>query len=72
MTKSRSEINKDYWKKIKENPEQYEDLKRRNKFAAAKSFIRIHATDKEMKELKLLINDRIHPWSTINTKREKH
>lgn len=72
MVKSRSEINKDYWKKLKENPEQYEDIKRRNKFAAAKSFIRIHANDKELRELHLLINDRLKPWSVINTKREKH
>lgn len=72
VAKSKAEINKDYWKKLKERPEQYAEIKRRNKFAASKSFIRIHATDKELRELQLLINDRIHPWSVINTKREKH
>ena len=72
MVKSRLEINKDYLKKLKERPEQYEEIKRRRKFGAAKSFIRIHATDKELRELNVLINDKLHPWSTINTKREKH
>jgi len=65
------ELNKEYRQKLKvEDPAAYQDLNRRKRYSSIKSYIRIHATDPQLKEMQQLINDKLKPWSTINTKRE--
>lgn len=71
MTKSQVESNKKYRQRLKvENPEKYQNLNARKRYSSIKSFIKIHATDPQLKEMQQLIQDRFKPWSTINTKRE--
>ena len=71
MVKTQVELNKIYRQRLKkENPEKYKELNRSKRYSSAKSYIRKHATDPQLKEIQQLINDRLKPWSTINTKRE--
>ena len=71
MAKSKVEVNREYRQRLKkENPEKYKELNRSKRFSSAKSYISKHATEPQLKEMQQLINDRLKPWSTINTKRE--
>ena len=69
MVKSQIEKNRKYRAKLTE--EQRKDLNSRKRYSTAKSYIRLHATNEQLKELKQLINDRLKPWGTIGTKREQ-
>lgn len=71
MTKSQVELNKIYRQRLKaEDPEAYKDLNTRKRYSSIKSYIRIHATNPQLKEMQQLISDKLKPWSTINTQRE--
>lgn len=71
MTKSQVERNREYRQRLKEvDPAKYEEFKNRVKLNSAKSFIRKHATNPQLKDLDTMIHDKLKPWSTINTKRE--
>ena len=69
MAKSQVELNKEYRKRM--TPEQRAEFNARKSFSMAKSYIRLHATSEQLKELQQIITDRLKPWSTINTKREQ-
>ena len=71
MAKTQVELNKEYRQRLKsEDPEAYKDLNTRKRYSSIKSYIRIHATDPQLKEMQQLIQDKLKPWSTINTQRE--
>lgn len=70
MAKSQVELNKEYRKRM--TPEQRAVFNNHKRYSDTKSFIRLHATSEQLKEVKQIIDDRLHPWSTINTKREQH
>ena len=71
MKKTQVELNKEYRHRLKAtNPGKYQDLNARKRYSSAKSFIRKHATDPQLKELDTMIHDKLKPWSTINTQRE--
>lgn len=57
--KKQSIANRKTLEKIKkEDPERYEEIKRKKKFSAAKSFIRLHAKPPELVELSELIKEK--------------
>lgn len=71
MVTTKVDKNREYRQRLKKNdPEAYKDLNARKRYSSAKSYIRKHATDPQLKEMQQLIQDRLKPWSTINTKRE--
>ena len=71
MVKTKVDTNRDYRRRLKAtNPEAYKDLNTRKRYSSVKSYIRIHATNSQLKEMQQLISDKLKPWSTINTKRE--
>lgn len=43
----------------KKDPAKYEEKKRRNRFFSARSFIRLHATTSELKELLEIIQEKL-------------
>lgn len=43
----------------KRDPTKYEEKKRRNRFYSARSFIRLHATENELKELLKIIQEKL-------------
>ena len=69
MAKSQVQLNREYRSRLTD--EQRKDLNNRKRYSNAKSFMRLHATSEQLKEVKQIIDDRLKPWSTINTKREK-
>ena len=69
MAKSQVELNKLYRDRM--TPEQRAEFNSRKKFSNVKSFMRLHATGEQLNEVKQIIDDRLCPWSTINTKREQ-
>ena len=69
MAKTQVELNKDYRKRM--TPEQRAEFNNRKSFSNVKSFIRLHANGDQLKEVKQIIDDRLKPWSTINTRREQ-
>jgi len=71
MVKTQVERNREYRQRLKHtDPEAYKDLGLRKRYSSAKSYIKKHATDPQLKEMQQLISDKLKPWSTINTKRE--
>ena len=71
MVKNKVELNREYRQRLKKNdPEAYKDLNARKRYSSIKSYIRKHATTPQLKELDIIIQDRLKPWSKINTKRE--
>ena len=71
MVRTKVDKNREYRQRLKmEDPEAYKDLNARKRYSSAKSFIRKHATNPQLKELDMMIHDKLKPWSTINTKRE--
>ena len=71
MVKTQVERDREYRRRLKaEDPEAYREYLSRKKYGSVKSYIRLHATDPQLKELDTLISDKLKPWSTINTKRE--
>lgn len=57
--KKQSIANRKSLEKLKErDPDKYEEKKRKNKFYAAKSFIKIHAKPLELVELDKLIKEK--------------
>ena len=69
MGKSQTEKNKE--QRAKMTPEQRQEFNSRLRYNSARSYIKLHATKEQLKEIKQLVDDRLKPWSTINTKREK-
>ena len=69
MARSQVELNKEYRDRM--TPEQRAAFYNRKRYSMAKSYIRLHATNEQLREVKQIIDDRLKPWSTINTKREK-
>jgi len=69
MAKSQVQLNREYRSRLTD--EQRKDLNNRKRYSNAKSFIRLRATSEQLREVKQIIDDRLKPWSTINTKREK-
>ena len=70
MAKTQVELNKEYRDRM--TTEQRAAFYNRKRYSNVKSFMRLHATGEQLKEVKQIIDDRLHPWSTINTKREQH
>ena len=70
MAKTQVELNKKYRDRM--TPEQRAAFYNRKAFSNAKSFMRLHANSEQLREVKQIIDDRLKPWSTINTKREQH
>lgn len=70
MAKSQVELNKEYRKRM--TPEKRAAFYNRKRYSDTKSFIRLHATSDQLREVRQIIDDRLRPWSTINTKREPH
>ncbi len=70
MAKTQVELNKKYRDRM--TPEQRAVFYNRKRYSDTKSFIRLHATNEQLREIKQIIDDRLKPWSTINTKREQH
>lgn len=68
MVKSQVQKNREYRAKLSD--EERRDLNNRKRYSAAKSYIKLHANDKQLREVKQIIDDCLKPWSTINTKRE--
>jgi len=70
MAKTQVELNKLYRDRM--TPEQRAAFNNHKRYSDTKSFIRLHATGEQLREVKQIIDDRLKPWSTINTKREPH
>lgn len=68
MVKSQVQKNREYRAKLSD--EERKDLNNRKRYSAAKSYIKLHATEEQLKEVQQIITDRLKPWATINTKRE--
>ena len=69
MAKSQVQLNREYRARLTDA--QRKDLNNRKQYSNAKSFMRLHANSEQLREVKQIIDDRLKPWSTINTKREK-
>ena len=70
MAKTQVELNKLYRDRM--TPEQRAVFYNRKRYSNVKSFIRLHANSEQLREVKQIVDDRLHPWTTINTKRESH
>jgi len=70
VAKTQVELNKLYRDRM--TPEQRAVFYNRKRYSNVKSFIRLHANSEQLREVKQIVDDRLKPWSTINTKREPH